>query len=508
MSAPSEPEKYSIDDMMDRLKNRPSEDPIQDGELVTRSDGSQAIRVRKRKRRSHQPHKDEAKSKTRARMIQVSGALILLLLAAFAAGAAIVYANSAPFRESLMRKITANSGAAVDLQQFRMNPTSANANRLILKWPDGNALRELSLIGVRAEVFPASFLGKSMIGEEVVGGDATLGIRIPQADKPRSEPSTPEVTPSIRFKRFAVPKFNVMVGDPTAPIIFMRNSEASFHPYNPNGRAQLLLNRGDVAINGWPKIRMDRSHIEFRDTEVDVVGMRLLHESDSRGIFELSGTISPYAPGRASTLAVQLESYLLSGLVGPELGQIFSGRVDTQESAKSNYLSFSPGANPDASLVVSFRGALTSSFEINGFPFLSALAQTLDDKWFEKPVFESEVSGSLRRAAGVLSLADLSFENKDRMALRGTVTMAADRRLGGTLELGVADAMIKASKNRRLESMFGPANEGFRWLTLKVGGNSSHPSDNFRELYEAAATLVKPAAPQEIPSFEELTRPK
>ncbi len=44
MAAPSDPEKYSLDDMMDRLKNRPDEEPIENGELITRTDGSQAIR--------------------------------------------------------------------------------------------------------------------------------------------------------------------------------------------------------------------------------------------------------------------------------------------------------------------------------------------------------------------------------------------------------------------------------------------------------------------------------
>ena len=47
--APSDPEKYSIDEMMERLKGQPADDPATAGELVTRADGSQALRVRKRK---------------------------------------------------------------------------------------------------------------------------------------------------------------------------------------------------------------------------------------------------------------------------------------------------------------------------------------------------------------------------------------------------------------------------------------------------------------------------
>ena len=92
-AAPSEPEKYSIDEMMSRLTGSASDDPAE-GELVTRSDGSQAVRVRKRKRRSNQPHKEKSEKIRRSRMVQVSAALILIFLAALAVGGAVVYANS------------------------------------------------------------------------------------------------------------------------------------------------------------------------------------------------------------------------------------------------------------------------------------------------------------------------------------------------------------------------------------------------------------------------------
>jgi hypothetical protein len=508
MSSPSEPEKYSIDEMMERLKNRPAEDPIQDGELVTRSDGSQAIRVRKRKRRSHQPHKEEVKSNRRARMIQVSGALILLMLAAFGAGAAIVFANSAPFREGLVKKIGQCSGAAVDLQQFRMNPTSANAGGLTLTWPEGNVLRDLTIRGVKAEIFPASFLGKSMVGEEVTGSEGTLTLRIPQSGKPSREIPAADGTPPIRFKNYAIHKLNVLLGDPAAPLIRMLNSEGSFNPNNASGHTQLLLKGGDLTLNGWPKLRMDRSHIEFRGSEVDIVGMRIRHDADIHGVFELSGTVSPYASERASTLAIHLETYQLAGITGPELGKLFSGRIDTKSSAKSNYLSFSPGPNPDSSLAIEFSNAVTSTFELNGFPFLFGLAQTMDDEWFAKPVFESDVTGVIRREGGNVSISDINFQNKSWMALQGAVTMTADRRLSGTLEVGVAEAMIISAKNRRINAMFGPPKEGFRWITVKIGGGAGAPTDNFKELYESAATAEAPTPANKVPSFEDLTAPK
>ena len=40
-SNPAEPEKYSLDEMLERLQSKPSAEPENSGELVTRADGSQ-----------------------------------------------------------------------------------------------------------------------------------------------------------------------------------------------------------------------------------------------------------------------------------------------------------------------------------------------------------------------------------------------------------------------------------------------------------------------------------
>jgi hypothetical protein len=287
----------------------------------------------------------------------------------------------------------------------------------------------------------------------------------------------------------------------------MRNSEGTFYPPNADHRAQLLLSRGDITINGWPKLRMDRSHIEFHGSEVDVVSMRLRHETDNRGVLELAGTVSPYATDRASTLAIHLEAYLLSGIVGPELGRLFSGRIDTTADAKSNGLSFIPAADPAAALTIAFRNSPNFSCELDGFPFLFGLAQTLRDDWFERPVFESDARGVILCADGNVAIGNLSFENKDRMALRGAVTMTPDRKLTGNLKVGVTDATIQSSRSSRLDSLFGPASEGFRWLSLKIGGTAAAPTDNFKELFQSPQAAQQPDPSGEIPTFEELTQP-
>jgi hypothetical protein len=508
MSAPSEPEKYSIDEMMERLKSPPPEGLVEDGELVTRADGSQAIRVRKRKRRSQQPHKEQRQHWRRTRMVQVSSVLILLLLGIFIAGVTIVFVNSAPFREKILRQIATSSGASVELEKFRMNPTCANADRLSLVWPEGNALQSLTLSTIKADVSLASFFGQSLGGEEVSAAEGSLNLRIPQLDQPTRDPAADTGKPSIHFSRYAVPKAQVLLGNPKAPWILLQNSEVSFSPVNVNNRVQLLLSGGDLTIQSWPKLRMDRAHIEFRDSEVDIVGMRLRHATDLRGVFEISGTVAPYTAQRASTLALRLESYLLAGIIGPELGHLISGRIDTVADAKSNELTFSPDLEPNASLAITFRNSPTSAVELDGFPFLFGLSQTLGDEWFERPIFESEAGGTLLRTNGKVTLRKLNLETKGRMALRGSLTMAADQKLSGDLEVGIAAAMIKSSKSRILDALFGPPSQGFRWLTLTIGGTATAPTDNFKTLFQADQPAKSPISSGEIPTFEELTTPR
>lgn len=509
-SSPGEPEKYSIDEIMDRLKSPQAPNP-EDGELITRPDGTQAIRVRKRKRRSSQPIKEEKRSVRRVRIVQVTAVMFLVFLAALAIGGGIIYANSSPFREALVQKIQQSSGATVEIEQFRMNPKTANASTLALKWPAGNVLESLKLQGLIAEVFPASFLGKSMTGEEIKVAVGTLALKFPQAGEALRSFPNPDETLPIRFNRYRIPIFHLTLGNPSAPAIQLSKSEASLNPETVNGKSQLSLYRGDITIAGWPKLRLDRALVEFRGRETNIVGLRILHESDSRGRFEFSGPIYPYEPERLSALDVLLESFEISGVTGNALGRLFSGRIDSMPVANSNFLSFLPTENASTTLEITFQLSPSSRIEIRGFPFLLGLAQTLDDPWFQEPVFESDASGIIQRKNGIVTLRNLNLETKGRMACRGEITMAANQQLSGSLQIGVAEAMIVSAKNTRLKAMFGPEQEGFRWITLKIGGPAAAPTDNFKDLFTAAANTRQPAAsPEEAggSTFEELTRPK
>jgi len=324
-------------------------------------------------------------------------------------------------------------------------------------------------------------------------------------------PALGEESP-IRFNRYRAPMLDILLGDHAAPMIKLSKTEASLSPENVSGRPQLSLYQGDLTIYGWPKLRLDRALIEFRGTEADVIGLRVLHETEDRGALEFSGIVAPYRLNQPSILAVRLDSFQLSGITGSALGRLFSGRIDSQPIAESNFLSFLTAEASSPILDIAFIVSPTSKIEVKGFPFLFALSQTLgEDPWFEHPVFEGDAGGVIHREGGILTLRDLNFQSKGRLALRGEISIAANQALSGNLQVGLAEAMISAAPTSRLKSMFGPPKEGFRWLTLKISGLASDPVDNFKEIFSATANTPRESllpANNGKSSFEELTQPK
>jgi hypothetical protein len=505
-----EPENYSIDDMIDRLKRRTEDGGEDAGELVTRADGSQAIRVRKRKRRSHQPHKDEETKTRRMRIIQVSGAFLLIVLAGLAAGGALVFGNSPLFRNRVVAGIHTITGADAEMREFRVNPKTANATLLDLTWPEGHLLRHLRLRSINAEIFPASFLGKALTGEEVTAGQAELTLDFPVPDQARrAEPMASEPM-DIRFKRYAANNLRLSLGPKSSPVLWLRETEFTLQDRGRTARPQLLINRGTITMPGIPTWRLDRGHIEFRGDDIDVVALRLLHESDNRGYMKLSGTVQPYETDRQSTLAVHMDSFVFDGLVGTRLGKVFTGRINTAEVARSNFFSFTPAAETKGVLAITFENSLATPFEVAGFPAFTLLARLLDDNWFERPVFEADVRGTVRRADGEIVIGDLVCENRSRISLKANLRATKDNRLNGTLRMGIAESMLKSSQNRRLERVFGESRHGFRWVELAVSGRTDAPHDNFSALYDAtpAEPALLPGGGTGAPSFEDLTAPE
>lgn len=516
----SDQERYSLDDMLNRLQNRQA-DEQDPGELVTREDGTQAIRVRKRKRRSSQPGKTARAVSPQSRLLQLSATIIVIVVALLVSGAAIIYANSSAYQKNLASKISAATGARPDLRQFRMNPTGANAAGLQLLWPEGNILQSLKLSTLQASAHPVSFMGRKFTGDEVTAHEGQLMLRIPQAgETTRTYPAdTPLLRDAIAFNRYSIRNLSIQLGSVMSPQTPRASHvEASFYPRHSSGRPQLTISRGDIHLPQFPPLKLSRGHIEFEGDVVNVVQVLLQHESNRHGNFSISGKFSPYGASNQTPLAVNLTQFQIEHLLGPQLGYIISGTVDTPESAKSNYLTFvRDGEGISSSCSISFTNSVDTPLHLKGLPFLVSLRQMIDDPWFEVPAFESQAEGEIHKNNGTTRLRDLRFAAKGRMQIRGEISVTIGGVLSGELLIGLADPVIGASPNPELlETVFGPENDDYRWLKLRMSGTTTAPSDDFRKIVDAARAKLSDAAatkpsPQTgepapaIPSFEDLT---
>ncbi len=511
-SSDSEPDSYSIDEMMKSLKViEPRE---KDGKLVTRSDGTQAMKVRKRKRRSQQKKKSGSdESKQKSQILQIVGIVIGLAVLGLAVGALIVYANSAIYRNGLVEKLNHATGGDVELRQFRMNPARAKVTEVGIEWPDGNYLRQLRVTNVDGKQHPFSFFGKTFRGEEIVANAGFLELGAGREGGRFWSHDLKKKASGVTFDRYAVRKLDIFLGANRSMGNVLTQTEASFYPGGVQGREEIRLRSGLLNAIGWPQLELDRAYMNVIDGGIKVRSFRLLIPRNldekvlRRGKIEFAGTFRPTGEDQSDALEVTIESFSLPYLIGKDLGNFFMGRVETKAQDASNLFYLQPGADVDAKLSVSVSNNLDSRIELVGFKFLSQLAYTINDTWYQKPYF-TNTSFAITRAAESVEIEEFELTERGRMAVRGKLMNGENGSISGTLRVGIPETMLVAGLDKRLRELFSEEKDGFRWLDIEVGGTSSVPLDNFKALYDETNPRnvidEAPAAERQVDSFEAL----
>lgn len=486
-----DPEHYSIDEMMDRLKKRSH---VQgEPELVTRPDGTQVVRVRKRKRRSRQPHKEQEKRRIRARTVQIVGFVGMVMLVSLCLLGMLAYHNSSGFLDRLSGKIEETTGAQVELVQFRVNPVGAAAQSATVVWPDHPELRELRLNQLSADLRMTSFLGGRWTGEEVLAKTGTLRLESAADAGGVGE----RLSGAFGFHRYRCQELGILFGGGARPPLQLRGVEASLYP--TAGGSQLRVSGGSLLAAGWPELKLERGLIEFLPGEVNISSLRFkeqvavpatadakVPDGDSvlvpsvESSMECKGSFDPRSK-KPVFLDVVCSAFPSEGLVGKAFTRLFTTVLDGEGS-----LSFLPGSFASHELVLPFEASASADgVYLGGLPFLDMLKTELQEARFAVPQFQSEAEGVLQRKGAAVELRELRLVQRSFLAIQGNLIAAADGRLSGSLEVGVAGRLLSGEGTRFTRNAFPQVRDGFCWTVVNVSGTLQSPQDDF------AATLKK-----------------
>lgn len=495
MPAPdTEPENYSIDDMMDRLRSKGDGGRDSEPQLVTREDGTQVYRVKKRKRRSHQPKKAKEQQQKRFRIAQVIGAVVLVILVAVAFFASLVYLNSSSYRDAALAKVRTWTGAEPKVTQLRLTPVSVNADAVEFTWPAESMLANLKLHAIQGRLnFTSLFKGNWKGSELFSGQGGTLVLRPPGGKA--YKPEIPEGDSPFQFRYLRSTKFNVRMGDENAPAFAVRGSDASLELHDGLGHtSNFRLEGGVLNVAGWGDFKLDLASLRFEPQGMRIGTVRLAPLGANQGKIEVFNPDNePFViGGDDAKLRIKTSSIALKDLLGPSFGSLLSSTVETPEGDNSGELRISTSDDRGVSWRIPFRAISNAESVASGLPMFETIAREMQESWYQQPRFDVEAKGTAVRDESSAGVENLILDARGRLSISGRVMAKADGTLEGELQVGLPNSAV-ANGSPSMRQVFERKGGGFSWAKITISGTSKAPADDLEAQLKSSTSITAPA---------------
>ena len=507
----SEADHYSPEEMMARLKRneQKKQRPIteQTGELVTREDGSQAIKVRRRKRRSEQPQKKRAKTRKKFKWAILGSLAAIVLITTIGTIYILARYNGSSFKQDTENTIVQLSGAnEVEITQLRITPISAKAKKVELIWDQNCFLDSVSLHHLEANVLATSFVSNDWIGEEIVASQAQVYIKTPVNPTKTVEK---KANSPYKFGAYRCNQLDLHFGRNTeAPVL--EDMRASLWIL-PDGRSQIAFNNGKMIMKGWPELEISSGIATLNAENVDV---ELLLEANNshQGELKIKGFIRK-THNQPAKLEVNAKNYPIEELLGKRLGRLINGKI----SAEMGTLQYHYNQLPSKSLsfVMPFR---SNEIQMTEFPMFNDLKNLLGDTQYVDPAF-NDCTGILRRTSEGVILEEIDFKSPSILTLKGQIIVQNSGKMSGELIVNLPRRLF--SPGTAPPGFTGP-HDGVYTANVKIGGSVHNPYDNLNEILrrdrqyntQRPKKITIPNIPDTKPltldekerEFEELTR--
>lgn len=502
----TEPENYSIDEMMERLRSRSGDTRDGEPELVTRDDGTQAYKVRKRKRRSHQPKKEKEKRQRRFKVAQVVGAVVLVGAAGLSLLGGVIYLNTDGYRKNLLSKVETWTGAKADVANLSVTPITIGAGSFKLQWPEGSMLKSLSANQVSGKLGLSSFFGTWKGEELVASGGAQLLLGAPAAERP----AEPQRSGNLPFQfRYRAKQLAVVAGDPARPAFRVDQSEGQLTVLDEQASVcNLLLQGGTLTLQGWEPLTLDFASIQGVPGGLRLGTLRLIAPSAAKSSIVIDNPENHITgfDGKPLTYGMELSHVPIGSLIGPGLGKLFTAEIDsvTDDKVEPASITLAVLSDQPVSFQAPFRARPTISPTLTGLAFLDRLKDDLKSALYTKPAFDLQAEGVVRRDAAGIRLEQLELRTRGYIALKGSITVGPAGELGGVLDIGIPEGSIHEAGAAYVRT-FRRNEAGIAWATVKLSGTIDKPADDFATQLQRGPTGAASSSGLEK-EWEDLTR--
>ena len=356
-------------------------------------------------------------------------------------------------------------------------------------------LRSLKLNGVRADLKISSIFGGAWKGSEMIATNGgTLVLQQP-AGGPAPVPAERKGDCPFQF-RYRSPNFTVLMGPAESPAVRLQSTEVSIAVLDPAATtANLQFEGGALTVAGWGDFGLNFASFQIEPAGVRLTTMRLAPGVGSKGEIEIFNPQQvPLAlESGESEMALRIDRIPLSLLLGAKFGSWLGATVETREGGKEGTFVLKGGKEPSASYRIPFHSTATSESSASLLPLFAILADEVGEKWYQAPVFDLGLRGTVVRDLASSGVEELNMEARGRLLITGQVMADAGGVLDGTLEIGLPDSAL-ADSSDPFRAVFRRKEGGHSWASVRISGTGGKPVDDLQKQIDLAAATATPAS--------------
>lgn len=484
---------YSVDEMMDQLKqqqrDKETQNRLKDGELITRPDGTQVIKVKKRKRRSTQKPKTLNPNLKWSVIGTAAGLGITVII--FTIYIVTKY-NGSTFKEETESNITELVAAkSTQLSQLRMTPLFTKASQAEISWGDQSFYHSARFRDIRADIQLTSFFSRYWKGEEILAEQGMVQLQIPQSNGSSGSEAT---SSDYRFESYRCEALDVLFGNQENACA-IKGLHATLSQ-NPNGRYTMAFANGLIHVPNWPDLEISSGVIRFNESNAEIEA-RLAAKVSPQGELRLQG-IAYKDKNEAVILDVKSVNYPIEELLGEDFGRLIQGNIHSDMG--SLCFDASKGDDTALSFIMPFNSNQINILEL---PMLSDLRNLTGKSQYLHPTF-TYCRGTIMRTAKTTTLSNLKLISSKLLSLEGDISIDHEGSLSGKLKIGIPSRLFSATSPA--PEIFSPQEDGNIYTQVNLGGTVHNPHDNLNELLKSSQVIIiqNPpvlTAPQESSKF-------